>query len=271
MPELNKEKILVMAFDVATRFDLSALRSQTLSWGKELERNPLIVEFPEKRYLAIFEYGSVVFINFPDEEIKPKLVNLKTHAVGANRREFSDNFTLYLGEQGAATTEELYVRELTTDVVKLVAIVLSRSVSLEYYEDLCVQILAGLEKPVEKLTGEGRFSLKPRDYQKQVGLVLAIDLELAYNLQLLDEPDVVWESSNMQRIYESLGEIFSLKERAHVIEHKLKIIKESNEFMLSQLQHRSAKYRDLAIIGLFIIETLVLIIVSLPWFQGLMR
>ena len=257
IPGMPQSTISVLAYDVATSFDLTGLRPAAEAWGKLLERDPLIIEFEATKYMVVFEYGSVVFFNFSSAEISSWLGQLKVFAHRANRREFVDKFTLYIGDKKKkiATTEELTVKQFMLDVVKLVAIVLSRSVGLEYYEDLIDRRLAKLEQSVDVLSREGRFIFKRRELVKEVGLALAIQHELAYNLELLEAPDVVWErGEEMQTLYEHLAAQFSIATRAQVVERKLNIIARSSEFIIERLQDRTANFLEWAIIFLFVVD-----------------
>lgn len=255
----------VQAFDVATSFDLAMLRPQAELWGKLVEHSPLILELPQERYLVVFAYGSAVFFNFTNAEVRGWLDRLKPYATRTNRREYTDTFTLYIGNQkrGLASTEQLTVRQFLLDTVKLVAIVLSRSVGLEYYEELIDRSLARLEESIDVLSREGRLITGRRTLVKQVGLALAIHHELAYNLQLLDDPDVLWDrGQEVQRLYEHLAAQFSIAKRAQAVERKLEIIARSSEFIIERLQERTANLLEWGIIALFVIDLVLIFILS---------
>lgn len=257
--------INVLAFDVATSFDLTALRPQAEAWGKVVERNPLVLELEHGTYVVVFEYGSVVMFNFDSSAARAWIDRLKPYATRTNRREFTDSFTLYIGDtkRKVATTEELSVKQFWLDTVKLVAIVLSRSVGLEYYEDLIDRNLAKIETSVEALSREGRFVTRRRELIKEVGLALSIHHELAYNLQLLDAPDVVWDrGEEMQRLYEHLSTQFSMSKRAQAIERKLGIIAQSSEFIIERLQDRTANWLEWGIIALFVVDLALIFVLS---------
>ncbi len=257
--------IPVRAFDVATSFDLTALRPEAEAWGKVVERSPLILELAGGVYVVVFAYGSLVTFNLELAEARAWLERLKPFSARANRREFSDTFTLYVGgsQRRLATTEELTVKQFFVDVVKLVATVLSRSVGLEYYEDLIDRNLARLEGSIDKLSREGRLVAKRRELVKEVGLALSIHHELAYNLQLLDEPDLVWErGSEMQQLYQHLAAQFSIVQRSQAVERKLNIIMRSSEFILERLQDRTANLLEWGIILLFVIDLVLIFLLS---------
>lgn len=258
--------ISVYAYDIATSFDLGKLRPEVATWGKSLTgRSPLILELAGGQFVVVFEYGSVVCFNLTEPECRAWLERLRVFATRANRREFTDSFTLYVGggRRSLASTKELTVKQLWQDVVLLVATVLSRSVGLEYYEDLIDRNLAKLEEIIEKLRQHGTFTARRRELVKQAGLALSIHHELAYNLQLLDEPDVVWErGAEMQKLYEHLAVQFSITKRSQALERKLEIIARSSEFIIERLQERTANLLELAIILLFVIDLVLIFLLS---------
>lgn len=260
----NMRSVSILAFDVATSFDLVALRPQAEKWGKLYERSPLIVELSEQRFIVAFDYGSVVLFGFTPAEARVWLDKLKVFAVRANRREFIDTFTLYIGgRKGPTTTEEMTVNHFLFDTVKLVAIVLSRSVGLEYYEDLIDRNLAKLESSVQALSQEGRFVVKRRELVKEVGFALAIQHELAYNLQLLDDPDMLWEhGEEMEKLYDHLAKQFSISRRAQALERKLNIIARSSEFIIERLQERTANLLEWGIIALFVVDLVLIFVLN---------
>ncbi|MFH1111757.1 MAG: RMD1 family protein [Patescibacteria group bacterium] len=252
--------IQVFAYDIATSFDLPLIRQQADSWGKVLEKDPLVCQLAEEKYLVIFDYGSVVFFGFSTQEVREQINNLKKYANRANRREFVNSFALHIGNRIAVSTEEMVVSKFMLDVVKLVAIVLSRSVGLEYYEDLIERNLAKIEEAVDKLSHEGRLVGSRRELVKQVGLALAVNHELAYNLGLLDEPEIVWDrGAEMQKIYQHLTSAFAIQRRAQTVERKLDIIAKSSQFIIDRLQDRTANLLEYGIIFLFVVDLILLL------------
>lgn len=256
------QEIKVLAYDIATSFDMDQLRRRASEWGNLRETEPVIIELAKNKYMVVFDYGSVVFFNTDSSEAQSLMERLKEFAQRANRQVYTDDFTLYVGGgPGVASSDQLTVSKFFLDAVKLVAIVLSRSVALSYYEDLIDRSLAKLEKTVDTVAREGRFVGKRRSLIKQVGLANAIQHELAYNLALLDDPDVVWErGEEMQKLYQNLSVQFSIQRRAQIINRKLSIISNSTSFIIEQLQYRTANVLELAIIFLFIVDLIIFLI-----------
>lgn len=261
---LPMQSIPVLAYDIATSFNLKLLQSTAAEWGEVVARDPVIVAFPDNRYIAIFDYGSVIFFNFDSTTAQNWFSKLAPFASRMGREVYSDNFTLHVGKSdGEPTTEEFSVPEYTLDVVKLVAVVLSRSVSLEYFEFLVDRSLAQLEDTIEQLAKTGRLTGRRKMHIQQAGVALNIQHELAYNVGLMDEPDIVWEGGQrIEKLYTHLSLTFDIVERVQTMQRKLEIISRSTEFIIHRIQDKTLIWQEYAIIALFIIDVLLIYVLG---------
>lgn len=252
--------IPILAYDIATNFNLKALQLAASEWGEVIGRDPVIIAFPNERYIVIFDYGSVVFFNFDDTAARHWFDKLTPFSSRMGREIYADNFTLHVGKpEGEPSTEEVTVPEFTLDIVKLVAIVLSRSVSLEYFEFLVDRSLEQLEDSMEHLALTGRLTGSRLALTKQVGVGLNIQHELAYNLGLLDDPDILWEGGHrIEKLYTHLSQTFDIRERVQALQRKIDIIAKSSEFIILRLQERTLTWQEYAIIALFVIDIILI-------------
>lgn len=252
--------IPVLAYDIATSFNLKTLQVTAADWGSVVARDPVIVQFPDDRYMVVFDYGSIVFFNFTEETARHWISKLSPFATRLGREEYTDNFMLHVGKaDGELSTEEFTVPEFTLDIVKLVAIVLSRSVSLEYFEFLVDRSLEQLEDTIEQLARSGKIVGSRKELTKQVGVGLNIQHELAYNLGLLDDPDILWEGGQrIEKLYTHLSLTFDIRERALALQRKIDVIAKSSEFIILRLQERTLTWQEYAIIALFVIDIILI-------------
>lgn len=258
----NEKDVIVKAYDVAKSLNLKELGLLLERVGEILNLNPLIASLGSNRYISIFEYGSIVFFNLTDASITGWLENIKPYASRLNKRYLSDEIKLIINpnriDDSKMTTEELSISKLDKNTVILISIILSRSVTLEYYEHLIDQALASLEDEIQRLSQDGKINRKPRYLTKQVGFALAVEHELAYNLEILDDPDVVWEGEQeIDRLFKQTTKLFDLKQRTDVIEKKLSLIARSSEFIISRLDAQKSAILELAIIFLILAEILI--------------
>ena len=76
-------------------------------------------------------------------------------------------------------------------------------------------------------------------------------------LALLDKPDIVWEHSDLESIYQNMRTMFELDDRFKNIEYKIQYIQNSSEIFLSLLRDRRAQALELIIIFLIALEILL--------------
>jgi uncharacterized Rmd1/YagE family protein len=262
MKQPESEKIFVKAFDVASSYDLKMARDVLVNnfSGKVLNLNPLLVQIAPRKNVVLFDYGSIIFFNHTDAEITETLDTLRGCTLRPNRRFSEDEFVLNITSrlQMPEGTEELFIKEFTKDIAMVVSIVLSRSVSLEYYESLISDTFGRLEESVATLAREGRIQKNERTLTKEVGLAISVEQELAYNLSAFDEPEIVWSGGKkIDELYKRLKREFDLDDRIRAIQQKVSIISRSSTFVISRLEAQRAQVLEWIIIVLIAFEIIL--------------
>ncbi len=261
-PRAESEKVVVKAFDYASEFDLKEAREIVLAstGGKLLDDDPLLVQITRQKIIMVFDYGAVVFFDHTDDEIRQMLSLLDACAWRKNKRMSQDDFTLYLAPRTKKPegTDELTVRDLNRDIALVVGVVLSRSVSVEYYESLVGNALATFEETISELATRGWMPRRRRELTKQVGFALSVEHELAYNISVLDDPDIVWDGgTKIEALYASLKREFDLEDRIRLIQQKVSIISRSSTFVLSRLESQRSNMLEWIIILLIFSEIIL--------------
>ncbi|MFB3896746.1 MAG: RMD1 family protein [bacterium] len=252
-------QVEVKAYDIARSINLSGLK--TIPLGSIICEDPLIYQEIDK-YLAIFDFGVAVFFGYDKPEIAQRVEEIKKYTVGYKTEYSKDDFILHVGprEGTLPTKEELTIENMNLDNIKLVGIVLARSVSLEYYENLIDKSLEKLTDIVQSLASKGKTGASESMLSKEVGLALAIEHELAYNLEILDEPGVLWEGGKkIESLYHTLTKAFELESRVQILEKKLDIVSRTDRFLIDQLQSRRASLLEIVVILLILFETVFFI------------
>jgi uncharacterized Rmd1/YagE family protein len=258
------EKILVKAFDVASAFDLPAARKvlEGELHGKLLEDNPLLVQFGPTKMVGVFDYGAVVFFDVERDEGRQLIERLKSFAHRENKTYSEDDFVLNIASRSKKPegTDELVIREFNRDIALVVGAVLSRSVSVEFYEKLVGDALAQLEEPIASLQNTGSIPHSQRGLTKKVGFALAVEQELAYTLSVFDDPDIVWAGGKpVEELYKSLKREFDLEDRIRIIQQKVSIISRSSTFVISRIEGRRSQFLEWIIILLILLEILLVL------------
>ena len=259
------KQIIVRAFDYASEYNLKAARDffqKNFSAGG-LKRDPLLVQLGEEKMVVLFDYGAIVFFNVERKECERIMAELDPFALRKNKFISEDEFVIHISdmEKRPEGTDELYIRELNRDIALLVGIVLSRSVSMEYYERLVGESLREFESIIDKLSMTGKLPHGRRRLTKQVGFALSVEYDLAYNLSVLDDPDVVWDGGKkIEELYIALKRQFELEERIKVIQQKISIISHSTTFILGRLEVQNASILEWIIIILILLEIVLYLI-----------
>lgn len=262
MKQPESEKIFVKAFDVASSYDLKMARDILVNnfAAKVLNMNPLLASTASRKMVVVFDYGSIVFFNHSQAEITEMLDTLRTCALRPNRRMSEDEYVLTITSklQMPEGTEELFIKEFSKDIAMVVSIVLSRSVSLEYYESLVSETFGRLEESISTLAREGRIQKNERTLTKEVGLAILVEQELAYNLSAFDEPEIVWSGGKkIDELYKKLKREFDLDDRIRAIQQKVSIISRSSTFVISRLEAQRARILEWIIIILILSEIIL--------------
>lgn len=253
------QKIVVKAFDTASSYDLKAARDILVNnfSGKILNLNPLLATTDINTMITVFDYGSIVCFNCTQAMITELVDTLRSCTQRPNKRINEDDFVLNLAPEYRSPegTEEWFIKEFNRDIALVVSVVLSRSVSLEYYEGIVSETLATLEKTVSDLAATGKIKRDEVSLTKRVGFAISIEQELAYSLSIFDDPDILWfGGKRIEALYKSLKREFDLEDRTKIIQQKISIISRSSTFIISRLEAHRSQILEWIIIILILAE-----------------
>ena len=263
IPEVNRT-ILVKAYDMASSFDLAQIRKMLDNdrSGRILRNNPLLVQISASKMIGMFDYGAIVFFDLDKAEQQAWIGKIRLYAVRENQSYSEDDFVLHLAPRSRQPegTDELVVREFNRDIALVVGTVLSRSVSVEYYEKLVGDALANLEQPIDSLQRTGKIPHTQRELTRKVGFALAVEQELAYTLSVFDDPEIVWDGGKpIDLLYRNLKREFDLEDRIKIIQQKVSIISRSSTFVISRIEGQRSQILEWIIILLIVLEILLVI------------
>ncbi len=258
------DKILVKAYDMASSFDLAQIRKmfEEDRAGKILQNNPLLVQISPSIMIGVFDYGSIVFFDMDKTDQQAWIGKIRPFAVRENKSYSEDDFVLYLAPrpEKPAGTDELVVREFNRDIALVVGTVLSRSVSVEFYEKLVADALANLEQPIGFLQRTGKIPHTQRELTRKVGFALAVEQELAYTLSVFDDPEIIWDGGRpIDTLYRSLKREFDLEDRIRIIQQKVSIISRSSTFVISRIEGQRSQILEWIIILLIVLEIVLVV------------
>ncbi len=250
------KKLEVWALKLKNLDQLARLKDD-LSIKKEFKiENWYWWEIENKKYVFAFEDGSIVLVWFGDLEyeklfkrIGPVLV-IERYLIEINHSQ--DRF--FNVKDG-----KVVFSKFSLEAIEVLALVLSMSVSLEYFEEQVEKILDSVNFHQEFLQTR-RVKFKTYQMLKIWAQVLEIKRNILNQLYIIDKPDIVWDSPMLEGLYERLVYLYDIQERFEALEYKIDFVNEVVSFVQERLSSRKDHFLERIIILLIAFEIVVYLI-----------
>jgi uncharacterized Rmd1/YagE family protein len=210
--------------------------------------------------ILAFRYGVIVLFGVAPEVERQFLKRIEEHIIDP----------LFVPEVETAMIEiapdedeqvdpdgNIQLRELTPERLLLTATVLARSTILARDETRIASTFDKIEPLVAELQQHGQVRHPIPRMMQQIGEVLAARHRMVGRAQISEKPEVLWDHPELDRLYGRLEAEYELGDRARVIEHKLDVIGDAADALLSVMQDRRSMRLELAIIVLIAFEVIV--------------
>ncbi len=249
-------KYLVDAIYVGESLDLKKLQEGIRRYNYLNRDDPLVLRLLKDQYAVLTKFGAVTFWNVPGKLRREFLKEIQPY-VNSKKQYYpydEDTKVIVGGNVEKVTFEKVYVAGLDVETIKIISYVLSRSVTLERYEDDIQTSLSEVESIVEHLKTIGKIPLSEKELLKQIGRVLSVKQTAISNLALFDKPDETWESPELERLYNSMDSEYDLKVRFEVLDKKIEYLSDISKMMMEFLAEKRNAFLELVIIFLIVFE-----------------
>ncbi len=218
--------------------------------------HPLVFKPFKDAYVVLTKFGAVTFWNIPSRLRNQFLNEIKPYV--KTKREYypydEDTKVLVGSKEDKITFEKVYLANFDVGKIKIISYVLSQSVALERYEDDIEARLSEVGVIVENLKSSGRTKLREKKILKQVGSVLSVKQTAVTHLSLFDKPEEIWESPDLESLYNKLNAEYELKDRLDVLSEKIDYLSDISQMLMNLLAEKRAAYLEIIIIILIAIE-----------------
>lgn len=226
------------AYSVTNEIDLNKIAiqcgiSKKYTWEEPLVLQEMILEeilgstVAQNQKIMLFAFGSVVFINCPEmvylnfmeylRQFKPEM-----KMIGWDR--YQDDYALHIADEEVMLTDEYaVVKEFQPFYPEMVATVLAKSVGLERVEEHLGEILDSLESLIERLE-KGKLQISDKKLAVATGKVVRHEYNSISYIMILDKPDITWENSLAENLYEKMSVFFELNDRYQIIKSKTEVL-----------------------------------------------
>jgi uncharacterized Rmd1/YagE family protein len=252
----------IKATHVAERLKLKDLRERFTRPALEFSNYEMVVQYSEDSYLFVYNYGSVVFFNVPEDLQERELSAIQEYRAPSVHGRATDFFHLEVVPDATNKVffDRVVVGALSYSIVKIVCMLLAESTALEYYEVLIQNLLEKTNVFSKKLQTQGRMLESSEDLIKFIGLCLDTKQEIISNLYIVDSPDETWENPELDRIHQDMKTMVEVYIRYRALEYKIKIIQESVEVIVDLSKSKRETTLEMIIILLISFEVVLSII-----------
>jgi len=212
----------------------------------------------EYAYVYVQNYGEVAFSNCDENTIKEFIASVLpfVDSPALPGKEYKEDFIISVapGQSLSFEYNSIQVPDINADVIKIVMLNVNQSVVLDYFTELCQNILYETTRYTHELELRGKVGISKTKLMKLIGKTLNIQNRITDNLYFLDAPDTVWDMEHLSEINAGLSKTFNLKTRFREVEYTLKIIENNQRTFAQLVQHRDANKLEWIIILLIFLE-----------------
>jgi uncharacterized Rmd1/YagE family protein len=205
----------------------------------------------------LYRYGVVVLVDVaPDVEGK-LFADLRARILDPLETVETEQAVIGIcpdGEEHVDPSGMIVLREASPERLQLVASALSKSLILAHYEMRIAGAFDRIEPLADQLQREGRVVSRVHELLQQIGYVLKTQQFMVARVEVEEKPEVLWDHSELERLYARLQDEYELRERSHAIERKLTLIHDAVGTLLELIQHKSSLRLEWYVVILILIE-----------------
>lgn len=252
----------VDAYSYASRFvlrDVLALFPE--GYASRSTKTQLVIEWAPDSVAYAYDFGSLVFINVPEQVREGILARFDSHLPREPHPPLHEDFLIEV-RPGAdigieMAFDRVVVPELGPATLGVIAYVLAQSTAIDYYEEDVQAILDRIGTIATEVSHQGKPRGRPRDLVRFVGTAINSQVEIISSISLLDKPDITWEDELADRLHDKLRYHLEIAERYRALEAKLLVIREALQALLELSSERRMLILEVAILLLILLETAV--------------
>jgi uncharacterized Rmd1/YagE family protein len=254
-----------LLFNDKDRFKAQALflgkniKLQTLENFVCLATMPVMISVGEHGCAVLLGYGAVVLFNVEPVEKIAFLTKLSSQVSDS----FDDPETeevevhLNIAESERAKEGKILLHEFSVERLQIVADILAKSVVLSHYETSLAAVFNQIEPFAASLQRENRSRRQSRELLRQLGTTLLVQHKIVGQVEIIDKPELLWESPQLENLYLRLEDEYEIRERHHALERKLELISQTAQTVLEFMQHSSSQRVEWYVVILIVVEILL--------------
>lgn len=250
---------------IASHFGISG----KFKWGDPLVLSETsikgILKETDNKYVYIYHFGSIVFINMEFHEIQDVikyLKNIDTNLQNNNfNNEYIDEYRIEISPEYeyALYNDLMTSNEFMPYYLDILSLVLAKSISLKKIENDTDKLLDSIENVINYLD-TGKFNMSDKEIAKTSAKVLRFKYNTISYLMLLDKPRAAWDNEDIENFFMQIVSLFDLHDRYEKITHKTEVLQDITDVFSSLTHEKRGTKLEIMVIVLIMFELIISVI-----------
>ncbi len=221
-----------------------------------LSRDPTIVEVDGGGFAVLFRFGVVVLFNVSATAEAAFLSQIRPFIAEPFETPIVECLDIKVSPDAVEKIEAdtLILPAAEIPVLQLVADILGKSLVLDHYEQQAAGAFDRIEPLAKRMQVGGRLPRQVHDLLCHIGEILQIQHRMVARAQVGEKPDVLWEHSEFERLWQRLENEYEIGERQLALERKLDLISGTAETLLGLMSDKRTLRVEWYIVILIMIE-----------------
>lgn len=261
---LPRETRTIRALLLGDRIDTSGLERSDM-----ISTTPFAFKIGNHGFAALFRYGVVVLAGLSPIEEDDFLRKIEARISGRLPRIDDEIATIVLDPEKddlAPPGGPVSLREFTPERLLVIADVLAKSVALAHHERQVGAVFDVIDPLARDLARDGKLPHQRTEIIKLIGEALLVDHRMAGRVAVEDKPDVLWDRSDLERLYARLEDEYELKERANTLSRKMAVVQDTARALTDLIDQQRSLRLEQIIVFLILFEVVMsLLAIIFKW------
>ena len=248
-------RVTARALVLGERLDTAGLERSDL-----ISSTPLAFRVGGAGFAVLFRYGVVVLIGLSPIEEDEVVRGISARLTGRYAKIEDETATIEIAperDDQVVTGGSISLKDLSPPRVLVIADVLAKNVALVRDEREVNKVLELIEPFASRLATTGRGPYNRRQMLRLIGQALLVQHRISGRIAVAEKPDVLWDRSDLERLYARLEDEYELKERANALQHKLQVIEGTSRALIDIIDTERSSRLEATIVVLIVVEVLI--------------
>lgn len=251
----------VISLQISDNIDIRSFKT-TCSYNLAFsDSDELFYKINAEKYIYVFRYGVVSFLNHTETEVLNFTQLLSPHCKNFFEPRLREEFDVEVNtSENKFGYNKIEIMNPSTDALRIIMLNVSESVALDYYTEQSDHLLTATNEQTSFLEQKGKLDISGRNLKKFIGKTINLKNRITENLYIFDSPPEAWDDEYLYKIDTELKKTFDIPSRYRNIHEELQIIKDNLGLFIDIMHQKKSSMLETVVILLILVEVINLLI-----------